>query len=330
MTAMARDAKASGKPLMVQLALARVAIVPLAVNNNGTLQLLSGWAPPCADFTTAQFAAVGSAYLNYAAWMARTFSPKYLVTMIEPNLFYDNCGGDTPSWRALVNITQATYDVVKRVDPAIVAFPTFNLEAVYGHAVDGFNQAHYDALAPMKRDRLGLATYPWFPGNPYALPLDYLTRIRDRQPTEPRIVIAETGWNSDSISLYYGAFGMCVNTLYSDASFQSAYMRLLIYSAYVGNFDMITWWSDRDMVKSGILNTCFPPATPPFFLECNGDQWCIALNFDRAFPPPYTSPEFGELVFKAFGSMGLRTFSGAPKLGQLDLWNRYLALPKLP
>jgi len=329
MLTMAHDARATGKPLMVQIALSRVNVVPMAINNFGTLQLVSNWAPGCLDFTNPLYAGLSAAYVNYATWIAGVFAPKYLVTMVEPNLYYASCGGNTASWKAFAAIGDAVYDAVKHVDASIVAFPSYNLEALYSQNLTGYDAAQYtNAVAAMKHDRLGFATFPWGLGNPYQLPLDYFTRVRDKNPSEPRIVIAETGWNSTTIRLYWALFNTCSDFLYNDPSFESAFMSFLIYSAYVGNFDVITWWSDRDLIDSKVLGTCYPPATPPFFTQCNGDFWCIGVNFDRAYPPPWTPPEFGELVYKAFGAMGLRNYDGSPKTGQLDLWKKYLALPQ--
>jgi hypothetical protein len=328
MTAMATEAKATGKPIFLQLAFTRANVVPLATDNAGVLKV-SNWAIGCPNLTDWLYAAAGKAYLNYVAWMVKLFEPAYVVTMAEPNLYYGVCGKDTPSFRALLDITQQAYDIVKGVNPEIIAFPSFNLETLYGQSVNGFDQAQYDTLAGLKRDRLGLLTFPWFPGNPYALPIDYLTRVRDRNPSEPRIVITEAGWNSETVAVYFGLFNMCVDILYSDVTFQTDFLNFLIYSGYVGNFDLITWWSNRDMIAPNVLSKCYPPATPPDFLQCAGDFWCMAVNFNRAFPPPFTLAEFGEVAFKAFGAMGLRHYDGTPK-GGLDVWNRYRALPRAP
>jgi hypothetical protein len=77
------------------------------------------------------------------------------------------------------------------------------------------------------------------------------------------------------------------------------------------------------------MGTCYPNGTPPSFPECNGDVWCVAVNQTRANPPAGSSPAFVELVFKAFGSMGIRAYDGTPKAGLSDIWQRFLALPRL-
>jgi hypothetical protein len=188
---------------------------------------------------------------------------------------------------------------------------------------------HWAAMAGLSRDRLGISSFPWYPGNPYALPLDYFTRINDRYPSEPRVVITETAWNSETISYLSQLTKTCTDFLYSEPSFQSAYLNFLIYSAYAGNFDMITWWSDRDMIEGTLMSTCQPAAPPPDFTECNGDFWCIGINYSRANPVPWPLPN-GELIYKAFGSLGLRYYDGTPKPELFDTWEHFLTLPVSP
>ena len=333
MTALANAAKSTGKPLMVEIVLTRDFPVANAVNANGSLELNPAWAPTCMDLTSAQYATVAPAYLNYATWIAKAFSPKYLVIMVENNLYYVHCGGNTASWQALVNIERSAYDAVKAQFPSMIVFPSFKLEDLYDQSLAGFDQVEYGALAKLKRDRLGIATYPFgiqlsygF-ANPYQLPFDYLTRVRDRNPSEPSIVITETGWNSASLAVSYNS-SCYSNLIYSDPSFENAYTQFLIYSAYVGGFDVIAWWSDRDLIDSSVMNVCPPQATPPAFPECNGDLWCVAINNARTAPAAGWSPAFAELAFKAFGSMGLRNYDGTAKSGEWGLWNQFLALPK--
>ena len=226
------------------------------------------------------------------------------------------------------------YNMVKFQNVCMVVFPSFKLEDLYGQTLGGYDQPQFQAMANLKRDRLGLATYPYgmqlSPGvfaNPYQLPTDYLRRIRDRNPFEPRIMITETGWNSDAIAISSG--GTCfLNYLYSAPSWESAYMNFLLQNAYTGSFESITWWSDRDLIQGSTMNTCYPTGTPPSYPECNGDQWCTAVSQARANPPPGASPEFSELAFKAFGSMGVRAYDGTGKAGLSDIWLRFLALPR--
>ena len=328
-TALADAPKAAGKPHMVQIVLTRDIVVAKAVNQNGASVVQPGWVTGCIDMTNPAYVGLGQAYVNYATWIARTFSPKYMVVAIEANLYYVNCGGDTASWRALVNIERRAYDAVKAVKSSILAFPSYKLEELYGQTLTGFDQTQWRALANFKKDRLGLATYPSSNRvggvfiNPYQLPSDYLARIKNRNWFEPRIVITETGWNSASLSLRYQ--GSCVyNYIYSSPEFQAAYLERLLYSASVSNFEHVSWWSYRDLIPSSVMSGCYPDSTPPY-TECNGDLWCATVNNWRATSNGWTSG-FAELAFKSFGTMGLRQYDGTPNAASIALWQRFFAL----
>jgi hypothetical protein len=328
MSDLANAANEAGKPLMVQIALTRTNMVGNAIYPEGLVQVQPHWAPSCVDLTRPEYDIVPRAYVNYALWVARTFTPKYFVIMLEPNLYFANCGGDTPTWKLLVKIERDVYRAVKDEFPSMLLFPSFNLEAIYGFAaaLTGFDQTQYMALLGMKRDRLGLVSFPQLIGNPYRLPTDYYTRILDRNPNEPKVVITETGWNSGSFSFYDDVNDLCA-THYSEPSFEEAFLEFVMYSGYLGEFDLITWWSARDEFPSGVVNTCYPVATPPDYAACNDDVWCAAINAARAAPPPGATPELGELALKAFGGMGLREYDGTPKAGALSLWQRFQQLP---
>jgi len=334
MNALAAKAKAVGKPILLQTVLIRD--VPVAkATGTATVTLDAGWAPRCMDFTNPAYASLATSYPNYVYWLAKIFSPRYFVVMIEANLYYVNCGGNTASWRKLVEIYRASYTRAKTANLSSVVFPSFKLEDIYRQSLTGFDQAQMTALAPMTRDRLGLATYAYGVrpdgvrfANPYELPADYLTRIRDRNPAEPKIVVTETGWNSEPIALT--AAGSCVrNYLYSSPAFEAAYMNFLMQSAYVGAFDGVVWWSGRDLILGTAMSTCYMQVTAPEFAECNGDIWCRAVSAERSYPRPNTTPEHAELVFKAFGAMGLSTYEGVGKSGVADVWRKFLAIPRL-
>jgi hypothetical protein len=329
---LAANAKSLGKPIMLQTVLTRDRMVPRAIVVNGVLVVDPTWAPGCYDFSNASNAITGDAYVRYVNWLATLFNPKYYVFMVEINLYYESCGGATPSWNKLVDIEQRAYQAVKTVNANIIAFPSFTLETIYAHSLTGFDQQHYAALAPLTRDRFGVATYPFglrrADGtfvSPYDLPVDYLSRVRNRNPAEAQMVVTETGWNS--VSLAIGAPGSCFpQFLYSDMSFQSAYMEFLLYHTYADAFEAVVWWSDRDLISSAAMNTCYPAAPAPSYVECSGDIWCVAINGTRQAASGWP-PAFAEVVFKAFGTMGLRQYDGTAKPSALTLWQRFVNLP---
>ena len=53
-------------------------------------------------------------------------------------------------------------------------------------------------------------------------------------------------------------------------------------------------------------------------------EWCALEGF---FQSAYPSPQQGDFVFKAFGSMGLRNYDGSSKTGVLPTWQAIQAVP---
>jgi hypothetical protein len=334
-TSLANDATLTGTPVALQMALMRDYMVSKAYAANGALKLDRTWAPRCFDLSSDMGSAIGYSYVNYVRWLTSLFNPKYVVVMAEVNLYYAACGGDTAGWRALVGIERNAYDAAKAINPASVVFTSFKLEELYGNSLNGFDVAQYEAMAGLKRDRFGISSYPFgLPGpnggfaNPYQLPADYFSRVRSRYPQEQRMLITETGWNSKSIGVFYQ--GTCVPALvYSQPSFAGAYMEFVLYSAWINDFEMITWWSDRDLVARSVMDTCYPPV-PPASSTCGADAWCLSIATFRDEYQAYWSAPEAELVYKVFGAMGLREYDGTPKPELMAWWNWALTIPMSP
>jgi hypothetical protein len=101
---------------------------------------------------------------------------------------------------------------------------------------------------------------------------------------------------------------------------------LVLYSGYLGGFDMITWWSDRDLILTSISNACTTRGTAPNYFECT-DLWCVDINRYQDAQTMW-DPAYSELVYKVFGTMGLRRYDGTPKTEALALWQRIYVLPR--
>lgn len=329
MTQLAADALATGKPLMIELGFIRTGLVDRAVDDGGELRIETNWAPVCYDFTQPGAAALGQAYTNYAVWMANTFTPKYLVNFIEVNLYHADCGGSTASWNALVDIQKSAYDAIKAIHPQMRVFPSIYLEALYDRELHGWNSEHYSAITELNRDLIGISSYSYGLTredgqfvNPYDLPADYLVRIKLRHPEES-LAIAETGWNSSSISI--GDPDFCIqNFPYSQESFLRDYLQFVFASAHYGEFEIVNWFSMPDPSARNVLDTCYVRATPPY-AECTGDPWCMVINYMKDNTWQGSSELFSELVQKAFGSIGLKYYDGVEKQEVMQVWRNELA-----
>jgi hypothetical protein len=100
----------------------------------------------------------------------------------------------------------------------------------------------------------------------------------------------------------------------------------VLYYSYVNNFDMVTWWSDRDLIETSVMGTCYAPA-PPGSGTCGGNAWCLSMAaFQGEYSAFWVAPQ-AELVYKVFGAMGIRTYSGAVKPELMNWWSLFRAIP---
>ena len=150
------------------------------------------------------------------------------------------------------------------------------------------------------------------------MPIDYLQRTHTRHPGEKRVVVTETGWISQGP--WFGTPSQCFGPMpFSAQPYSEIYLEILLYNAYLGNFDMITWWSNRDLLPAQVVSSCYPETVE----ECASDVWCGAVHTVRAVE----DANFDEFVFKAFSSMGLRDYGGSEKGTLSDRWMHFLSLP---
>jgi hypothetical protein len=329
MTRLATSARATGKPRSLQMVLSRDKLAGRAVSTpKGGLLVDADWSGTCYDFRANPNQQ--RAYVRYATWMVKSFEPTYVNLAVEVDKYLGSCGAGA-KWDALVDVERAAYDAVKQTNERIVAYISVNAEDLYGQTLKGFDRPRYEALSRLKRDRLGLSTYPsglkrtdGSQLSPTDLPTDYFVRARTVNPLEAPVIIAETGWNSRDLKI--GPSTACTVAVRSSPAVQDDYLRILVSAADASKLDLVTWWSDRDLLPSAVMETCHPLAPGPTFGACAEDAWCLGINIYRRIAP--SNPAFGDLVFKGFGSMGLRDYDGAPK-PSLTRWKATLDRPRV-
>ncbi|MFN8559425.1 MAG: hypothetical protein U0531_19500 [Dehalococcoidia bacterium] len=364
MNGLAQQHATTGRPAYLGLLLGRMKLAQRAENNNGALRLNDNWAPSCFDFggsstSPADALTKRTAYLRYVQWMMATFNPKYVGVTIEINDYWENCtfkGEPVSEWNAFAEVSNAAYAAAKAARSDAWVFPTFNANALYGYYVlseqcakpmtnqqcTSLVTAHYDsayaAITGLQRDRFGLSAWPYLAqtydqrartsnGRAFmtvsAIPSDYFTRAAARGAE--RTFISETGWNSDNLILKASPITPCTTYIASSLKAQGDYLDLIFNKAQSGGIDAIAWWSNRDAIPQNVMTGCYTYATGPTYSACNGDIWCVQINFFReAFP---TNPSFGELVFKAWGTNGIRRYDGSTKSTSYTKWTNALATP---
>jgi len=175
----------------------------------------------------------------------------------------------------------------------------------------------YEVIAPLRRDRFAVSSYPYLQGvaAAAALPQDWFTRAAARQGE--RVVIAETGWLSTPLVAELGE--SCNRAFEFDVAASAAFLKRVLGDAARLDVELVTWWSDRDLLPSREMSRC--PCDDP-------DLWCAVRDVFRAAGGTDPAAQFfGELAFKAFGSMGLREYDGTPKSALFDAWQRARGQP---
>jgi hypothetical protein len=225
----------------------------------------------------------------------------------------------------------AAYDTAKTKRPSVVVFPSIQIDHLYGYskdscadqtARDACFDAAYATLAGMKRDRFAMSSYPYLSGisDPRALPFDWFARGAARGKERP--LIAETGWLSTPL-VAKAKDGTCPKIFDESAADEAAYLSRVLGDAERGSVDLVTWWSDRDLLLESVMTDC----------PCRLDTtWCSVVDLFRgAAAPGATDTQFlGEVLMKAFGSMGLRLYDGSPKPLVYPVWSAARARPLAP
>jgi hypothetical protein len=320
-------AKATGKPVFLSISMLNGTRETLAAKTrieNGQVKTNDAWAPRCYDFRTATDRVMKrAAYLRYVDAMVDFFQPTFLNVAIEVNLFFEKCPTATGG---VIDVIDATYDAVKAKHPDMIVFPSFQIDHLHGYSKDSCADpsqrdacfdAAYATIANIKRDRFAMSSYPYLNGIAGAadVPADWFSRAAARGGE--RALIAETGWLSTPLVAKTGA-GVCQTIFSFTRADAGAYVERVLRDAEAANLDLVTWWSDEDLVTLPLMTDC----------PCAFDgTWCTVLDIFRGPPgPPGVDTQFfGEIILKAFGTMGLRDYDGAPKPELFAPWSAALA-----
>jgi hypothetical protein len=332
LASLGKDAK---KPVFLSISMLNGTRESLAAKTrieSGQVKTQDDWSAKCYDFASAPDAAnKRAAYQRYVTYMLQLFAPAYLNLAIEVNLFFEKCPAATPGLIALIN---DVYRAVKKQRVSTLVFPSFQIDHLYGYSADScpapmqreecFDKA-YAVIGAIERDRFAMSSYPYVSAGFKSvtdLPADWFQRGAARY--NEIALIAETGWPSTPI-VVRAKDGSCPTYFSFDEPASLAYLARVLDAAQAGQLDLVTWWSDRDLVVDSLMTEC----------PCRFDAtWCSVLDVFRgpaAGPSVAGDPQlFGELVLKVFGSMGLRHYDGSPKPAHLARWNAARALPYTP
>lgn len=324
-------AQAEQRPVYLSLELVggngRAHLAKRAVVSGGELRVEDGWSPPCINLDThPQGEKWKRAFLSYVRYMVDTFRPRYLTPAIEINLFQRACDEQDPgAYDALVALHNQAYDLARSIDPGLAIFPSLQIDWIIDR-VEGGACREGDPLPcirrnlernrGLKRDRFAISLYPHLL-ELGGLEIDYREYIDSvlREVAPEPAVIAETGYLSTPFFLHPppgSPSQQCTVVFEFNDQRQRRYFDALVQTASEADMELVVWWSNRDLMGHAATVTC-PCRDREGFCELL-DQIRQALGLE------------GEILFRAFSSMGVRRYDGTPK-PLLERWQEVRSLP---
>jgi hypothetical protein len=180
-------------------------------------------------------AALRTAFIAYATYIAKNYQPDYLAIGVEINMLAER----TPrQFEAFVSLYRETYAQVKSASPRTKVFPTFQLDDLEG-ALDMIHPPHWELLDNFRgvMDVLAISTYPYLGELRAASSIreDYYTQLQSRFAGE--IMIAETAYPSAQVE------GKGVIGTEED---QRAYLARLLEEAEANRIGSVIWLAPLD------------------------------------------------------------------------------------
>jgi hypothetical protein len=289
------------------------------VDASGVLHVDQAWSARCYDLAAEPGgAALRAAWARYVAWMVEEFDPEWVNVGVELNMFAVQCPA---AWPGMVAAERAGYDAAKAARPGVIAFPSIQLDVLYGRqlctgGLGSCYEANLAQLAGLARDRFAVSLYPqgdpvW--RHPAEVDADYLTRAADR--AGGRLLVAETGW--DSSPLAGTLAGTCETPLAFSEADTDGWLARVLDAAESRQADLVTWWSNWDLIPAAVSVACSYDST-----------WQPVVDVFRSTGGSDPLAQFlGELTLKVFGTMGIRDDHGTPKGAAFRRWKKAQARP---
>ncbi len=281
-------------------------------------------------------AAYKAAYISFLKYLVGLFQPTYLSPAVEMNMPFTACPAQKAAWIAWYS---DVYAALKASYPALIVFPTFQMEYMYGVAEPAaactsgtsygecFDQRLAETLA-IPADRAAFSTYPvaWVYSSVYGYSQPTDTYERVASATTRKIWVSETGWPTVPLlaSYLHGSSGTCGSDLYpanltvpgvgtfgmASDDRQAQYLSWLLGEAQSRQFEAVVWWLDRDYLDGSVAATC--PCDPATSDTCQLADLFYTIGGD-----------FGETILRVSGNMALRYYDGSPRPAYTT-WKQYL------
>lgn len=179
--------------------------------------------------------ALRNAFVAYAAYVAKNYSPDYLALGVEINMLAER---SPKQFEAFVSLYREAYTVAKAANPKMKVFPTFQLEDLEGKFGE-IHPPHWEVLDPFRgyMDALAISTYPYLGDLRSAADIraDYYSQLRTHW--EGEIIISEAGYASAPVE------GQVNIGAEED---QLAFLQRLLGDAEANGFSAVVWFAALD------------------------------------------------------------------------------------
>ncbi|MBL0361184.1 MAG: hypothetical protein IPP70_09025 [Elusimicrobia bacterium] len=277
------------------------------------------------------------AYVAYASYLIDLVQPRYFSPVIEMDIQFFNCPAQKDAFIAWYGEVHRS---LKARHPSLTIFPTFQFEYLYGVALGPTDpstpwcggprtdaslracfERHLATALTVPGDRIAFSMYPLqflfppIPPDSYATGFSRLNEAFTivQQKTARKIWVAETGWSAVKVLTSYqhpsppsgcGAVLIDDTVVGGEANLRN-YLEVLLSQAQDKKFEAVVWWEMRDLLKGADADAC--PCPRP-------SDTCAVLDTFYA-----VGGQWGELLLRRFGNMGLRRFDGSPRSAH-ELW----------
>lgn len=347
--ALASSAAASGKILYLSVSpLSGRKTLTDRVLSNGTTQ--GGWAPVdvdgCYPFATDPDAEANKqAYIRYCQYVIDLVRPTYFTPAIEMSVQFTKCPLQKAAFK---NWYADVYASLKKANPKLILFPTYQFEHMYGLAepaawcggtrtdasIAACFQQRLEEAAQLPGDRIAFSIYPYLWKYTPTLPDNYSTTVpyedafaRVKRTTHKKIWISETGWPGVDVYDAYAhaspASSCGLNIIPSPAlageGNLATHMSQLLAQAQAKEFEAVVWWSNRDQLDKTLAAAC--PCAVSTDTTCSWSETFYQSGGGGA------AGSVVEFLWRINGNTGLRYRDGTPKPVIHALWSSYLSQP---
>ena len=269
------EAESLGLPVALSLSPANETwdhLAPLATDDGtGTLRLEDNWLhdycyDPSADPQPDKWR---DAYVRYAEWATKRFSPRWVFLAHRVNLYDARCAATRPNAYAAVAAfaTAAHQRIHEALDPAPITVVTVDVEDLYGYPSQPGRCVGTEGaeclgergalLQTLEADRLGLESYPEAALPRLGeIPPGWLEGVMAARPDLPPLV---AGTGLPAVRMERRKSQVCIPLLESSAELQRGWLDQVLAAAAAHEMDLVVWTYPESLLDESLVAPCDCP-----------------------------------------------------------------------